>query len=65
MLVNMPKGGEVIAVHPLCVEEHKRIGWVVGGELPAAPEPIKDEPGEETVSVVGPVKALPSKARKA
>lgn len=44
-LVLMRKGEETMYVHPLCVEEHKGLGWVVVDEAPTAKpaKPAKPE----------------------
>lgn len=31
-LIEVTKDGETIRVHPLALEDHKRLGWVVVGE---------------------------------
>lgn len=34
--VKMSKEGETIEVNPLCVDDHKRLGWAVFGETEEA-----------------------------
>lgn len=33
-IIAMTKNGETLGVHSTCVEDHQRIGWTVGGDLP-------------------------------
>lgn len=40
LLVLMTKGGETLEVHPSCVADHKRCGWV------EAPPPAESQPAE-------------------
>ena len=39
MLIHVPKGGEVIAVHPLTLAAHEALGWVQCEAPQAEPEP--------------------------
>jgi hypothetical protein len=51
VLVKMSKAGETIEVNPLCVEDHKQLGWTIvepvalTDEPPPAPEKKKVKQG--------------------
>lgn len=46
--IKMTKDGETIDVHPLAVENHKQLGWVVV-------EPEKQPPAEEQPAAAEPM----------
>lgn len=49
-LIAMTKNGETLGVHPTCVEDHQRNGWVVGGELPG-PESAVPGSGDDIAAL--------------
>lgn len=46
--VAMKKDGETIEVNPLCVEDHKKLGWKVVEEIKPEAEPEAPDQDEDT-----------------
>lgn len=50
-LILVEKDGEQIRIHPLALEDHKRLGWkVVEAEVPAEAESEKESKGKAAKS---------------
>jgi hypothetical protein len=64
-LVSMEKAGEKpIKVHPLCVEDHKGLGWNVVGETTAEEAAPAESPADSTPRRSRSRKSKPAEADK-